>query len=86
MKRSSAGDQARPEGSMATWRPELLPSTVAILPGSEISSQGDARQALNRITTQITARIGTDGEIRGTKDFSATVPLEHLTERLTDDV
>jgi hypothetical protein len=71
---------------VAAWWPELLPSTVTILPGSEISSRGDARQTLNRITAQITTRIGTGGEIRGTEDFSATVPLEHLTGCLTDDV
>jgi hypothetical protein len=66
MERSGAGDQARPEGSVVTWRPELLPSTAAILPGSGVSSRGDARRALNWITAQITAWIGTGGEIRGT--------------------
>jgi hypothetical protein len=53
-----AGDRTWPEGEMAAWQPELVPSTAAVLSGAKRSSRGDARRPIISTPAQIAARKG----------------------------
>jgi hypothetical protein len=53
-----AGGRTWPEGGMAAWQPELVPSTAAVLSGAKRSSRGDACRPIITTPAQISARIG----------------------------
>jgi hypothetical protein len=53
-----ADDWTWPEGGMATWQPELVPSTAAALSGAKRSSRGDACRPITSTPAQIAAQIG----------------------------